>query len=441
MSNPRLDHEADDEGHEPSDTRDHAQGTTWKSGYRDTMRVREFRFLWFGHALSIIGTNLLNIAVSVLVYRATDSAFAAGITLAVTFLPPIIAGPLLSGLADVFPRKQALIVCDLARAVFILAVGVPGIPVWAIWTLLFLSVVPAVPFTAARAALLAEIVQGERYVAGTAIIHLTTQLGMLIGLIAGGFVVSLIGPNTAVMVNAAIFVLSALLVTVGVRTRPAPNTDADGNRSRPGLGAMITRGTRLVLTDPRLRTLALMAWVAGLYMVPYGIANPMADELGAGAGAAGIIMAGPSIGALIGGFLLTRFVPPPTRMRWLGPLTVLASVPLLLWILPLPLWLMVGLLALSGAAASYQIVANATFVLCTPEDGRGLAFGLVAAGLQASQGIGILLGSLLVELFGTSAVITGAGVVGVVLGAVLAATWSRMAEPAIEKMNEAEQPA
>lgn len=441
MSDPRLDHEPDDEGHEHSETRDENQGTTWKSSYRDVMRIREFQFLWLGHALSIIGTNLLNIAVSVLVYQATDSAFAAGITLAVTFLPPIIAGPLLSGLADVFPRKQAIIACDLARAAFILAVGIPGMPVWAIWPLLFLSFVPAVPFTAARAALLAEIIQGERYVASTAIIHLTTQLGMLIGLIAGGVVVSVIGPNTAVMANAAIFVLSALLVLIGVRARPSPNTDADGNSTRPGLVAMITSGTKLVFTEPRLRTLALMAWVAGLYMIPYGIANPMADELGAGPGAAGLIMAGPSIGTLIGGFLLTRFVPPPTRMRWMGPLTVLASVPLLLWLLPLPLWLMVTALALSGAAASYQIVANAAFVLCTPEQGRGLAFGLVAAGLQAAQGIGILFGSLFVELFGTAAVIAGAGVVGVLLGAALAATWSRMAERTIEKMNESEQSA
>lgn len=441
MSNPRLNHEPDDEGHEPSNTGDQTQGTAWKSSYRDVMRIREFRFLWLGHALSIIGTNLLNIAVSVLVYQATDSAFAAGITLAVTFLPPIIAGPLLSGLADVFPRKQAIIVCDLARAAFILVVGVPGMPVWAIWFLLFLSFVPAIPFTAARAALLAEIVQGERYVASTAIIHLTTQVGMLIGLIAGGVVVSIIGPNTTVMANAAIFLLSALLVLVGVRARPSPNTDADGSRTRSGLVAMVTRGTNLVFTEPRLRTLALMAWVAGLYMIPYGIANPMADELGAGADAAGLIMAGPSIGTLIGGFLLTRFIPPPTRMRWLGPLTVLASVPLLLWLLPLPLWLMVLALAFSGAAASYQIVANAAFVLCTPEQGRGLAFGLVAAGLQAAQGIGILFGSLFVEMFGTAAVIAVAGVVGVLLGAVLAATWSHMAEHTIEKMNESEQPA
>src|SRR5699024_3311632 len=199
VGNPRLDKEPDDRDPESRATQNE---DTWQSSYRNVLAIREFRFLWLAHALSIIGTNLLNIAASVLVYQATDSALAAGITLAVTFLPPIIAGPLLSGFADIFPRKQALIVCDVARAGVILLVGIPGMPIWAIWALLFLSVVPSIPFAAARAALLSEIIQGERYVASTAIIHLTSQVGMLIGLLAGGFVVSFIGPNITVMSNA-----------------------------------------------------------------------------------------------------------------------------------------------------------------------------------------------------------------------------------------------
>ena len=430
VNNPRLDKESGDQGHEPPTT----QGT-WQSSYRDVLGIREFRFLWIAHVLSIIGTNLLNIAASVLVYHATDSALAAGITLAVTFLPPIIAGPLLSGLADIFPRKQAIIVCDIARACVILLVGIPGMAIWAIWALLFLSVVPSIPFAAARAALLSEIIQGERYVASTAIIHLTSQVGMLIGLLAGGFVVSFIGPNITVMSNAVLFLLAALLVFIGVRTRPAPERNKD-EASSPGFFTMIGGGAKLVFTNTRLRTLALLAWLAGLYMIPYGIANPMADELGAGDAAVGLIMSGSSIGTLIGGFTLTRFVGPPTRMRLLGPLAVLTSAPLLLWMFPMPLWLMVTLLALSGAFGAYQIVANAAFVLCAPKEGRGLAFGLVAAGLQAAQGAGILIGGFFVELYGTQVVITGAGAIGVLGALLLAFPWSRLAGETITLMNE-----
>ena len=430
MNNPRLDKESGDQGHEPPTT----QGT-WQSSYRDVLGIREFRFLWIAHVLSIIGTNLLNIAASVLVYHATDSALAAGITLAVTFLPPIIAGPLLSGLADIFPRKQAIIVCDIARACVILLVGIPGMAIWAIWALLFLSVVPSIPFAAARAALLSEIIQGERYVASTCH-HPPDLTGGHAHRAPGGRLRRLLHrPEHHRDVQRRALPARGPARVHRCTHPPRPERNKD-EASSPGFFTMIGGGAKLVFTNTRLRTLALLAWLAGLYMIPYGIANPMADELGAGDAAVGLIMSGSSIGTLIGGFTLTRFVGPPTRMRLLGPLAVLTSAPLLLWMFPMPLWLMVTLLALSGAFGAYQIVANAAFVLCAPKEGRGLAFGLVAAGLQAAQGAGILIGGFFVELYGTEVVITGAGAIGVLGALLLAFPWSRLAGETITLMNE-----
>ncbi|MUL41641.1 MFS transporter [Streptomonospora sp. PA3] len=396
------------------------------------MGVPEFRALWAAQALAITGNFLLNIAVTVLVYQQTSSALAAGITLALTFIPQVVGGPLLSGLADLFPRRRVIVVCDIVRAVLVAAMGIPGLPIWAIWGLLFLSILPIVPFSAARAALMAEIVQGERYVAGSAILQLTSQTGTLVGLAAGGWIVSAIGANSTVMYNGLTFLASAAIVYLGVRHRPAAHEEGD---ARPSLWQVTRDGTRLVFGDSRLRTLGLLAWLAGIYMMPYGLANPLADEAGGGATAAGFIMAAPSLGAVVGGFVLTRLINPATRMHMLGPLAVAASAPLLVWLADPPLWGMVGLMVLSGVAASYQFVANAAFVLCVPGEGRGLAFGLVAAGLQAAQGVGIALASLLVEITSTQVVITAAGAVGVVCALGLAVHWSRISRSAIELMN------
>ncbi|GAA1075534.1 MFS transporter [Nocardiopsis metallicus] len=433
MGNPSLDKAPDDGDHESSETQD----DKWRSSYRDVMAIGEFRSMWAAHALSMIGTNLLNITASVLVYQLTQSAFAAGVTLAVMFLPPILAGPLFSGLADVLPRRQMMIVCDLLRAVVIVLVGIPGMPIWAVWVLLFLSVLPGIPFAAARAALLTQIVQGERYVASTAIIQLTAQVGMLLGLIAGGVIVTFVSPNVTLMSTGLLFVLSALIVRLGVKSRPAPAREGEGEK-RPGLLVMTRDGAKLVFSDPKLRTLALLAWLAGLYSVPYGLANPMADEAGAGPAAAGFIMAGQSIGALFGGFVLTRLVPPPTRIRMLGPLAILTCIPLLLWVFQMPLWMMIAALTLCGAAGSYQFVANAAFVLCVPKEGRGLAFGLVASGLQAAQGLGILLSSLFVEIAGTGTVIAGAGALALLCAIGLAIPWSRMSGEVAARMEATE---
>lgn len=410
----------------------------WRSSYRDVAGISEFRALWLAHALSMTGNYLLNIAVTVLVFQRTGSALASGLTLALTFLPPLIAGPLLSGLADLFPRRRVMIASDTLRFALVLCIGFPGMPVWGVWLLLFCSILPMVPSGAARAALLTQIVQGERFVAASTIISVTTQVGTLVGLAAGGAVVSLLDARTVVMYNGLAFLLSAAVVALGVRPRPAPGGEST---DRPGLWPIIRDGARLVFGDPRLRTLALLAWLAGCYVVPYGLANPMSAELGGGAATAGLLMSAPSIGAVVGGLALTRLISPERRMRLLGPLAVLASLPLVVWALGPPLWLMVALLALSGAAASYQFVANAAFVLCAPPVGRGLAFGLVASGLQVVQGASIAVASLLVEFVGSRPVIAAAGVLGVLGAAALAAPWSRLRAGTVELMRRSEQAA
>ena len=433
MAEPRLNHTPEDEDEPRSSD---APDDSWRSSYRQVMAIGEFRSLWLAHALSTIGSNLLNIAAVTLVFQQTDSPLAAGFTLALTFLPPLIAGPLLSGVADIFPRRRVMVACDLLRASLIFAIGIPGVPLWAIWALLFFSVLPTLPFAAARAALLTEIVQGERYVAGLAIFQLTAQVGTLAGLAAGGYMAAMLGVNMAFMANGAVIVLAALIVLFGVRSRPSPRAEA---ADRPRLLTMIRDGSKLVFGDHRLRTLALLAWLAGLYMIPYGLASPLSEQVGGGPTSAGLIMAGPFIGAFFGGFVLTRLIPPPTRIRMLGPLAVLASVPLLLWLFDLPLWVMIVALAVSGACSSYQIVANAAFVLCVPKEGRGLAFGLVAAGLQTAQGLGILIAGLLAESFSPNVVVVCAGAVGIVLAAGLALPWTRLAGHTVELMNETEK--
>ncbi|KUP95967.1 MFS transporter [Thermobifida cellulosilytica TB100] len=405
----------------------------WRRGYRDVLRLGEFRALWLAHALSITGNYLLNIAVTVLVFQRTDSALATGLTLALTFLPPLIAGPLLSGLADLLPRRRVMIASDLVRAALVGCIGIPGLPLEVIWLLLFCSVLPTIPFGAARAALLTQIAQGERFVAGSTLINVTSQAGSLVGLAAGGVLVALVDARPAVLGNGLTFLVSAAIVTLWVRPRPAPAASPESDR--PTLWQITRDGPRLVFRDPRLRTLALLAWLAGCYIIPYGTATPMAAEIGGGPATAGLIMASPAIGAVLGGLPLTRLVPPRVRTRLLGLLAVVASLPLTVWILQPPLWAMVLLLVVSGMAASYQFVANATFVLCAPPVGRGVAFGLVAAGLQVAQGIGIALASFLVEYTSPHLVVTVGGVVGTVGAAALALPWSRLAAGAVEAMH------
>lgn len=434
--------EIEDSSSEYEDAPAPAGGSTsqqdWRSAYRTVMRIREFQALWLSHVLSMVGTSLLGIAATVLVYQQTGSAMASGVTFALTLLPQILGGPLLAGLADIAPRREVIIACDLIRAVFVLAISIPGLPVWALWTLLFCAFVPAMPFAAARAALLAEMVQGERYLAGSAIINMTTQGGQLLGLLLGGVVITLVGPNSTVALNAVAFLLAVLVVLRGIRFRPS--TLAEGEQQTPNLSGITREGIRMVCTDHRLRTLALFSWLAGCYAVPLALANPLAAELDGAAGTVSLIMGAVPLGALVGGLVLTRLTNPVLRMRLMVPLAFLASAPLLGFVFEPPLWVILGLLAVSGVCGSYQFVTNASFVLCTPEQGRSRAFGLVASGLQAAQGIGMLLGSLLLTVLSVHATVTVAGICGIVLTLALVRSWARVMPSILQEVGAPEQP-
>ena len=55
-------------------------------------------------------------AIAILVYARTHSAFLTALAYALTYLPPIAGGPLLSGLANLFPRRRVMVACDVFRA-------------------------------------------------------------------------------------------------------------------------------------------------------------------------------------------------------------------------------------------------------------------------------------------------------------------------------------
>ena len=56
--------------------------------------------------LSYAGDQFAQVAIAILVYGRTHSAFLTALAYALTYLPPIAGGPLLSGLADLFPRRH-----------------------------------------------------------------------------------------------------------------------------------------------------------------------------------------------------------------------------------------------------------------------------------------------------------------------------------------------
>lgn len=392
------------------------------ASFREVFAVGEFRALWSAELLSIMGDQLARVALSVLVFDRTGSAGLTALTYALTYLPDVVGGPLLAGLADRYPRRTVMVTSDLLRAALVAGMAVPGMPIAVIAVLLVLARLANSPFAAAQAAILPTVLTGDRYVLGQTIRQITNQTAQLAGFAGGGVVVAVLGPSQALAGDALTFLVSAVLIGVGVRRRSAPAAD-DGPRS---LLRQLSAGARIIWGDRRLRSLVGLAWLAGFLIVPEGLAAPYAHEIGEGAVAVGVLLAAQPAGTVIGAFVLGRLVPPSQRLTVIGVLAVLAMLPLIGYAAKPALLPAVALLALSGACGAYQVIAGATFMRLVPDSGRGQAFGLAGSGLIAIQGAGLAAGGLLATVAGSaSAAIALAGGIGAVVAVLAALTWYR----------------
>jgi MFS family permease len=381
-----------------------------RATYREVFAVAEFRSLWLAQLLSVVGDQLAKVALTVLVYERTHSALLAAVTFAASFVPTFLGGVILSGAADRIPRRAVMIACDVIRGLLVAVMAVPGVPLAVLVVLLFVVTMFGTPFTSARAAVYPEVLAGDRYVIGTAVTLTTFQLAQVIGFAVGGGVVGVFGARPALIADAATFAASALLVRFGVRSRAVPRAET----AKASPVADLLAGTRLVFTDPDLRTPMLYGWLCAFYNAPEGIAAPFARELHAGAVGVGLLLAAGAAGYTVGAAAFGRLAAPSVRPRLIAPLATGCSLTLILIALRPGLPVALLILAASGVCTCFQVAANSAFVMATPPSRRSQAFGLATGGMSLGQGVGIVLAGAAAQQFTPGTVIAASGVAGVI---------------------------
>ena len=387
--------------------------------YREVFAVREFRPLFGSFLLSTAGDELARVALTVLVYQRTESPLLAALTFAIGHLPWLLGGPLLSAFADRLPRHRVLISTDAARAVLLAVMAIPGTPLPVLLGLLLLVSVCSPPFESARSALMADVLEGERYIVASSLTNLTLQLAQVVGFLAAGALVAALDPSAALLIDAVTFAVSAIWLSIGLQRRPAPVVAA--GESPRSLWQDTAEGLRFIGRSPRLLAIVLLLWVGTLFGYAWeGIATPLTDELGRGATALGVLLAANPLGVTIGGVLLVRLIRPDVRERLMAPLIVLSLVPLLIGGLvvatagagEVTFGVLVGLLFLSGLGASWVLPLNYSFVQAVPSAYRGRAFGVAVSGLYGVQGLGALAAGFAAEGLAPSLVVALCGGVG-----------------------------
>lgn len=390
--------------------------------YGSVLRHREFRALMLADGLSSLGDQVARIAVALIVLDRSGSALASSATYALSYLTWMLGGLLLSALPDRYSRRTVMIVCDVVRAGLVTVLALPGLPMVTIFAVLAAVGLLAPPNDAARSALIADLLDGERYVVANALNNLVGQAGQVLGFLLGGALIVAVDVSGALLVDAATFVISALLLRLMVRERSfdrLPSTNALRE---------ILDGVRLVMTDPRLR--ALLGWgllTACAVIATEGLAVSVSKEQGGGPFMAGVLTAAAPIGFLVGSALLLR-VPADRREPLFPALVLTCCLPLLLTPVISNLWLMAVIWGLAGGGTALQLVANSAFVQAVPTHLRGRAFGFAGSALFAGQGLVLLIAGGLAEVMGPRSAVAAVAAACILLLIVTSRTGSPNAQ-------------
>lgn len=403
---------------------DERPSTEGPATFREVFAQREFRAVFVAGALSWVGDYVAKAAVTLLVFQQTRSVALSAAAFAVSFLPWLLGGPVLAALAERYAYRRVMVACDLIRMALMLLIAIPALPYQAVLLLIFAATLANPPSQAAKSALIPQLLTGDRLVVGLSLNSSVGQAAQVVGYVFGAAVAA-IDPEVALLFNAATFGLSALLVRLGVRNRPAVMNPAH----RSHLLRETRQGFGIVFRTPVLRAIAVLVFSAMLFsIVPEGLAAAWANDESRGAVSAGTaqaaIMVANPVGFILGGLLVSRLFGPARRMKLMRPLAVVAPLVLVPVLLDPPPLVVALLAALCGFAVAGMLpMANGLFVQALPNGFRARAFGVMATGVQVIQGLAVLVTGVLAERFPIPVVVGLWSAAGVVLMAVATLRW------------------
>jgi DHA3 family macrolide efflux protein-like MFS transporter len=186
-------------------------------------RNKSYFNLWMGRTVSQLGDKLYLLALPWLVLELTGSVIAATITIALEIIPQLILAPIAGVLVDRISRKKMMIITDILRGLFILAIPLlftlEMLPIGYIYfTAVVLSILTLL-FDSASDSYIPTILQKEQLMDGNAKLTMVATIMRVIGPIIAGILIATYGAAETVGINGITFLLSAVFLIFITNTK------------------------------------------------------------------------------------------------------------------------------------------------------------------------------------------------------------------------------
>jgi len=277
-------------------------------------RNRDFRALFFASVISLGGDWFLWVAINGLIYEATGKALYVGLAILAQESAFFLASPIGGALADRIDRRKLMIACDLARAVVCVSFLLVGPEtIWLAYVLLPVLATFAAPFDPAFSAATPNVVDPDDLPAANALNGSLWGTMLAVGAGLGGLVSAAFGDDTAFIVDAVSFLVSAALLS---SIRRGFSESRPDTTEHPSIVEATRETWRFARRDHRVLSLLAVKFGFGaaaglLALIPVMALD--ADVFDSGNVGFGILMAARGVGALIGPFLGHRIAGPGHR--------------------------------------------------------------------------------------------------------------------------------
>ncbi|HET9248983.1 MAG TPA: MFS transporter, partial [Actinomycetota bacterium] len=227
------------------------------AGFRSSVsllrRNRDFRALFLASVISLGGDWFLWVAINGLIFEATNQALYVGLAILAQESAFFLASPIGGHLADRLDRRKLMIVCDVVRAVICVAFLLVGPDtIWLAYVLLPILAAFAAPFDPASTAATPNLVDPEDLPAANALNGSLWGTMLAVGAGLGGLISAVFGADTAFLVDAGSFVVSAALLA---SIRRSLSEQRETHEEHPGIVESTRETWRFARRDHRVLSL------------------------------------------------------------------------------------------------------------------------------------------------------------------------------------------
>jgi MFS family permease len=396
-------------------------------GPYSALRSRDYRFFLGGRFLSVIGAQMLDVAIGWELYERTHSAMALGLVGLVQVAPIFFLVLPAGHAADRYDRRRVVM---LSLGILILTslalawISYTAAPVPLIYLCLFGVGVALAFHRPASAAMLPQLVPGEHFANAVTWSSTGWQAASVIGPALGGAVIALAHRAGPVYLIDAALMLCFMATLSAIRGRAAPRATAVMNARTILAGFRFVRHERVIFGAITLDLLAVLFGGAMTLLPVYA-----KDILHVGPSGFGWLRAAPAIGAVAIAFVMAHAGP----LRRAGHIVLwaVAGFGATTIIFGFSTWypLSLVMMIVAGAFDMVSVVIRQTLVqVRTPDEMRGRVSAVNSLFIDTSNQLGGFESGAAAALFGPLISVVGGGIATLLVVAGVAKWWPELRE-------------